>query len=221
MRYVNLMRTFITLVSFVSLLCAQSVINSDGLLNGAPVPQTVPSGAGVVVELVLLERKPNHLKFQVKIKNTSDVAVLIVSGPVRVDGSKGAYLSLNDSNRSLLEIQFTVFPPPIYTIYAPKDHVTFVRLARGATQIHEVLLEHPLKETKPPWGEWIDQKSLNFADIHQVVAKLGVLPDDPGVHSSLANVPSADGGEMVESGPLKGKALFKIQTIVSSNVIDL
>lgn len=177
--------------------------------------------SGVVVELDLLERSPKPLKFQVRIKNTGERAILIVSDPVRVDGDRGAYLSVDERNPGILEIAFTVFPPPLYTIYAPKNHVTFLRLDPGATHVEEVVWDEPFKDTKPPWGEWIDTKPINIENIREVLAKVGVLPDDPAVHATLVNVTKPHGMERVESGPLKGKALFEIQTIVTSNIVKL
>ena len=178
-------------------------------------------GDGIVVDLVLLEHSPKQLKFEVRIKNMGERAVLIVSDPVRVDGDRGAYLSLDERDPGLLEIAFAVFPPPLYTLLAPKHHVTFLRLDPGATHVEEVVLDDPFKDTKPPWGEWNDTKPINFENLRQVVAKVGILPDDPAVHALLVNLAEPHGLERVESGPLKGKALFRIQTIVSSGIVKL
>lgn len=178
-------------------------------------------GSPVSVDLVLLERSRKEWKFRVTIKNTGEKAVLIVADPVRVDGDRGAYLSLNEHNPGLLEIAFTVFPPPIYTVYAPKDRVTFLPLDPGASHIEEVVWDEPFKDTKPPWGEWNDTKAIDVANLREAIAKVGVLPDDPGVHAALINVAWPHGLETVESGPLKGKSLFEIQTIISSNTVKL
>lgn len=205
------------LIVLMSLSRAVPGINAQGSAYGA---NRIPNG-GAVVDLVLLGRSAKQLKFQVRIKNTSERAVLIVSDPVRVDGDRGAYLSLDEHDQNLLEIAFTVFPPAIYTILAPKNRVTFLRLDPGATHIEEVVLDNPFKDTKPPWGEWNDTKPINIENVRAVVAKVGVLPDDPAVHAALVNVASPEGLERVENGPLKGKALFEIQTIVSSGIVKL
>jgi hypothetical protein len=169
----------------------------------------------------LLERTSKQLKFQVAIKNVGERAVLIVSDPVRVDGSRGAYLALDERNPTLLEIDFMVFPPPIYTVYAPKNRVSFLRLVPGSTHVEEVIWDEPFKDTKPPWGEWQDTKRINVENVRKVVAKVGVLPDDPAVHAALVNVAAPHGLEKAESGPSKGKVLYEIQTIVSSNIVNL
>lgn len=179
------------------------------------------AGSPVSVDLVLLERSQKQWKFRVTIKNTGEKAVLIVADPVRVDGDRGAYLSIDEHNPGLLEIAFTVFPPPIYTIYAPKDRVTFLQLDPGATHIEEVVWDEPFMDTKPPWGEWNDTKPIDVANVREAVAKVGVLPDDSALRATFANEPSPSGLERVESGPLKGKVLYKIQTIVPSNTVKL
>ena len=184
-------------------------------------PTQERAARATVVDLVLLERTPKELRFQIKINNVGERAVLIVSNPVRVDGSPGAYLSVDNGSPSLLEIEFMVFPPPIYTVYAPKNRVSFVRLAPSATHTEEVVLNVPFKDTKPPWGEWQDTKLIDIEKIQHAVARVGVLPDDPAVHAALNNVPSPQGLEMVTIEALKGKALFEIQTIVSSNRLRL
>ena len=179
------------------------------------------TGGGAVVELVLVERSSKRLKFQIRVNNSGKEAVLIVSNPVRVDGDRGAYLSLNEHTPGLLEIAFAVYEPPIYTIYAPKHRVTFLLLAPGETHVEDVVLDEPFKDTKPPWGEWNDTKRIDIENVREVVAKVGVLPGDPAVSASLVNVASPHGLERVTSGPLKGKASFEIQTLVSSNVVKL
>jgi len=38
-------------------------------------------------------------------------------------------------------------------------------------------------------------------NIQQVIAMVGVLPDDPAIHAALKNVHSPEGLEKVKSGP--------------------
>lgn len=205
---------------FVSLPSEMHGYNASGLRNSSiGTHQSV--GSPVVVDLVLLERSQKQWKFRVTIKNTGEKTVLIVADPVRVDGDRGPYLSVDEHNPRVLEIAFTVFPPPIYTIYAPQNHVTFLRLDPGATHVEEVAWHEPFKDTKPPWGEWNDTKPIDVTNVREVVAKVGVLPDDPNVHAALKNVAWPHGLETVRTGPLKGKALVEIQTIVSSNTVKL
>jgi len=216
----KLITTLPLLILFMSLPSKMPSHNGSDRMNSATGTHR-SAGGPVVIDLVLLERTSKRFKFQVRIKNTGERAVLIVSDPVRVDGDRGAYLSVDDHNQGLLKIAFTVFPPPIYTIYAPKNHVTFLRLDPGATHVEEVVWDQPFKDTKPPWGEWHDTKRISVENLREAVAKVGVLPDDPGVNASFVNEVSPEGLERVMSGPLKGKVLNEIQTIVSSNTVKL
>jgi hypothetical protein len=105
------------------------------------------------------------------------------------NGLRGAYLSLNENNPAQLELRFEVCGPPIYTVYAPKNRVTVLRLEPGATNQEKILLQSPLKDTKPPWGEWQDTQSIDLTNIQQVIARVGVLPDDPAIYKSLGERP--------------------------------
>jgi hypothetical protein len=57
-----------------------------------------PTKQAIVVTLCLLERTPTRLKFQMKVLNTGDKSVFIVTDPVRVDGSRGVYVWLNEND---------------------------------------------------------------------------------------------------------------------------
>ena len=189
--------------------------------SNGPVVQGVDPAHGVVVEAVLLERTQAHLRFQVRVRNASDKAVLIVSDPVRVEGSKGPYLSLNESNPGLLELRFELFPLPVHTIYAPKHRVTLLPLAPGATHLEDVMLKIPFRNTRPPWDESLRTSAIDIAKIHEVVAKVGIFPDDAAIRVMLSNIDAFHGLESPSSGPLKGKVLFEIQTVVSSKPLKL
>jgi len=175
----------------------------------------------IKISFRLLERTSTRLRFQLQIANTGHSSVLIVTNPVRVDGSKGAYLSFNDDDPSLLEIRLEVFPPPIYTILAPKNRVTYKQLEPGATYQEELLLEAPLAETKPPWGTMPDPRKIDIKTIQFANVSVGVFPDEPEVREAFARELSPTGLEMIKTGPFKGKSLYKIQAIVSSEKLKL
>ena len=180
--------------------------------------QVVPD---VVVDLEILKRTSARLELQLKVSNTGKTPILVVTDPVRLDGSKGAYLSINEANSSQLEVAFAVYPPPFYTRLAPKTAVRFRTLNAGGTYENTVVLNTPLKETKPPWGDTPHVHAIDLEKIQQVRANVGVLPHDVGVREAIANEISADGFELVKSGPLKGKLLFELQTLVSSKILKL
>ena len=184
-------------------------------------PQAATVTAGVTVDLLLLERTATRLEFEIKVTNGSEKAVLVVSDPIRVDGLSGAYLSFNENNPAQLELRFEIFAPPVYTVYAPKNRVTFLRLEPGATHQEKILLQSPLKDTKPPWGEWQDTQPIDMTKIQRVIAKVGILPADPAIHAALENVRSPDGLEKVKSGPFQGKVLFEIQSVISSKIFNI
>jgi hypothetical protein len=190
-------------------------------INLATVHDAVQMVPAVVVDVEMLKRVPGRLEFQVRVSNTGEKSVLIITDPLRLDGSKGAYLSLNEKNSSQLELAFAIYPPPVYTRLAPKTSVTLTKLGAGQIYQTKVVLDTPLTETKPPWGETPHVQMINLAKIEQIIANVGVLPDDPGVHEAVAHERSPDGFEIVKSGPFKGRLLFELQRLVSSMILKL
>lgn len=210
-----------SLILVVDVLGGVSMRSSACSMTTATGVQAATVTAGVTVDVVLLERTADRMEFEIKVTNAGEKAVLIVSDPIRVDGDRGAYLSLNKNNPAQLELRFEIFGPPVYTIYAPKNRVTFLRLEPGAIHQEKILLEGPLNDTKPPWGEWQDTHPIDMKNIQQVTARVGVLPDDPAIHAALKNAHSPEGLETVKSGPLKGEPLFKIQSVISSKILNV
>jgi hypothetical protein len=170
----------------------------------------------VTVNLRMVELTPTRIKFHLQVKNAGDHSVLIVSDPVSVEGSEGMYLSLGTDDVSLLEVSSQVFPPPNYTILAPKHRVTYRSLDPGTAYEKDILLEAPLTETEPPWRGMLTPRAIDLTRIHYMELKVGVLPDEPGVREAFATELSPTGLEFVRSGSLKGKSLFRLQYIAST-----
>ncbi|HEX3248228.1 MAG TPA: hypothetical protein VHS05_02285 [Pyrinomonadaceae bacterium] len=182
--------------------------------------QTVDSSSfqphHISITLRVVERTPTILKFYLQLKNVGEHAVLIVSEPVRIDGSKGMYLALGKGDSSLLEVSSQIFPPPNYDIVVPKHRVTYKMLAPGTDYEEEIVLQTPLTETEPPWREMLTPRDIDLTKIQYVEVRVGVLPDEPEVRQAIER--SSTGLEIVKSGPLKGKPLFAIQSLLSSKI---
>ena len=210
-----------TLILVMAALCGVGGRTSVFAMSNVTGAQAATDTAGVTVELLLVERTTSRMEFEVKVANGSEKAILVVSNPISVDGLKGPYLSLDENNPAQLELLFKIFAPAVYTVYAPKNHVTFLRLAPGAMHQEKILLQNPLKDTKPPWGDWQDTQPIDITNIQRVVARVGVLPDVPAIHAALENVVSPAGLEKVKSGPFQGKRLFEIQSVISSKIFNV
>jgi hypothetical protein len=200
---------------------------SQTLVNAAtPAQQNTMASASsketrVNASIELLERTSSQLKFRLKVTNEGDYPVLIVTDPVRADGTTGPYLLLAEDDPSLLKLAFEVFPPPAYTILAPKNRVTYASLEPDKTYEKEVLLIAPLVETKPPWGTDWRAEAINISAIRDVYVGVGVLCDQPEVREAFASERTPTGLEMIKQGELKGKSLFEIQTTVLSKRIHI
>src|SRR5688500_3997407 len=142
----------LSLILVMGALCGVGMRSSVCAINTATGAQAATVMEGVTVDLLLLESTGTGLEFKTQVTNGSEKAVLVVSEPISVDGLRGAYLSLSEHNPAQLELRFEIFAPPLYTVYAPKNRVTFLRLEPGATHQERIVLQSPLKGTKPPWG---------------------------------------------------------------------
>jgi hypothetical protein len=171
----------------------------------------------ISITLRIVERTPKTLQFYLQVRNSGDHSVLMVSEPVRTDGSKGMYLSLSRDDSSLLEISSQIFPPPNYDIVVPKHRVTYRMLAPGLAYEEEILLQAPLNETEPPWREMLTPRDIDLTKIQYLELRVGVLPDEPEVRQAIER--SSTGLEIVKSGPRKSQPLFAIQSVLSSKRI--
>lgn len=173
----------------------------------------------VKVSLRVLERTSKVAKFQATITNEGTRPVLIVTNPMRADGSAGPYLSLNADEPSMLELGFRAFPPPGFDILATNERVTYTSLEPEVPHHEEVSLLAPIEETEPPWRGMAKPRQIDLGRIQYVKLNVGVFPDEPEVREAFAYELSPTGLELVKRGRFKGKSLYKIQGIVSSGRI--
>ena len=63
-----------------------------------PPDERAPVVDQIKVELKLLKTLPGKLEMEVMIENTGEQDVFVMTDPVRVDGSKGPYVSITDES---------------------------------------------------------------------------------------------------------------------------
>lgn len=178
----------------------------------------------VKVDLRLLKAVPDKWEFEMTIQNVGSRTVFVMTGPTRVNGVKGPYLSLADNQSATLEIGIQVYPPPPYFFIANKAGVSLLELPAGASHKEVFSISVPIPETVPRYGETpvrgkIDPKQLQF-----ITASVGILPDDEGVRDLLARKPFGsfvNGVEELTKGASKGKRLIDLQTIYRSPSISV
>ena len=61
-----------------------------------------------------------------------------------------------------------------------------------------------------------EARTIAISDVRYAIVRVGVLPDHPDVRDAFEHELSPTGLEMIKRGPLKGKSLFEIQAVVSS-----
>ena len=176
----------------------------------------------VAVNLRLLRVLAESWEFELRTQNSGNQAVFIMTEAVRSNGSRGAYLTLNPQDPSILDIGIQFYSVPGYSIYANQTRVTLKRLAPGTSHVERIIVPFSAHETSPPY-KGLEYQSFDRSKLHAVRAAVGMLPDDEGIRDFLRRKegigPYASGLELVVNGRLKGKSLYEIQEIIQSPTI--
>lgn len=178
---------------------------------------------GVEIKVRLVRKLSEMWEFEVSAHNSGSEDVFIVTEPVRSNGSRGGYFSLDPQDPSILDIGILLYPPPGYSIYSNQTRLTLKRLNPGATHLEQLIVSFPARETSPPY-KGLEFEALDNAKLRGVRAAIGILPDDEGIRHFLNRKqgigPYVAGIELVESGPHKGKSLYEVQTIVRTPTVE-
>lgn len=176
----------------------------------------------IKVELKLLKGRPGELEMEVMIKNTGTQDVYVMTDPVRVDSSKGPYISISDETSGAIDVEVKVFPLPKYFLLTNDARVKLEKLAAGATLKEVFHLTSLVSETMPPYGETPRPRKIEPDRLQFVRASVGVLPDDEGVRDLLRRKPFGpwvSGVEELMQGPFKGKRILDLQRVYTSATV--
>src|SRR5919204_6950787 len=95
--------------------------------------------------------------------------------PIRSNGFKGGYLTLDPQEPSTLIIGIQLYPSPDYCIYSNQTRVTLIRLDPGAKYIQRVTVSFPAKEISLPY-KGLEYETLDKSKLRAVRAAIGILP---------------------------------------------
>lgn len=169
-------------------------------------------------------------EFELEVRNSGNHSVFVMSDPVRMDNSRGVYLTINKENSAILEMSLKLFPRPKYLPLTFATCVTLKRLAPNEIYKETIILYIPLQQTDPPYEDTPNSslRGKQFIDIGKigyVKAEIGILPDEEGIQDFMKHKegvgPFAYGLEKVEKGIFKGKNLLELQTTIYTDVIHL
>lgn len=208
------------------------VATSDGSTERHSNFQQPPAGKthsvpieGVELTLHLLRASDAKWEFELTVHNSSVKSVFVMAEPVRSNGSRGAYLSIDTTDQSVLVIGVLLYSLPDYSIYSNHAGVALKRLEPNGNYNQVLSVTFPSRETSPPYKDPLEFKMIAQPKVRFARAVLGVLPDEEGVQGFLDRKerigPYADGVEMMESGAYKGKRLIEIQSLALSPKIKV
>jgi hypothetical protein len=191
-------------------------------LSGAKTKRL--SRENIDVNLKLINKSSYCWEFEVVVENQGQEPVLIMTDPIRIDGSRGIYMSVAKEDPSTLELSIRLYDPPPYFLYVDKTRVRAAQLAPGAIHSERFVVNFPYKETFPPYGEYPVQRQVDNAKIKFMKVFVGVLPDEQGIRELLQHKVSnyvVNGYESLLKGRFKGKHLIDLQTVFSSKKVEL
>lgn len=183
-----------------------------------------PITGDVKVSLRLLRMLPDKWELELRTQNTGSRSVFIMTEPVRSNGSKGAYLALDQSDPTVLEIGAQLYSLPSYSLYSNHARVKLKRLEPGAERLEQLTVSFPSQETSPPY-KGLENEVIDKSKVRSLRAAVGVLPDEEGIQDFLrrkAGMGAYAGGlEIVERGSFKGKQLCEVQEVIRTQTIKL
>lgn len=196
--------------------------------GGSTGPAAGPAGGvdGVGARLRLLRATPAGWELELTVRNNGRRAVYVMTNPVRSERSRGPYLSVDPLDPSVLDLSVRFYPLPEDCIYVNHATVTLERLEPGTSRVQRFNVPPPAEETTPPYpAEPLTPRRISPDDIKYVTAHVGVLPDEEGVRDYLRGKegigPYAKGPERLDAGSFKGKPIIELQTLVSSEKVEL
>lgn len=176
----------------------------------------------IKVDLKLLKTLPDKLEMEVTIQNTGGQDVFVMTDPLRVDGSKGPYVSMADESSGTLDVEVKVYPPPHYFLLSNSAAVKLQKLAAGDTLKEVFHVSLPLSETMPPYGDNPQRKQIDPSRLQFVRATVGVLPYDEGIRDLLQRKrfgPFVNGVEELMQGSFKNKRIIDLQRVYTSGSV--
>ena len=209
--------------SLISALLGLTVCGAAPLFAQDRSPsQRDASTSAISVSLRLIRMLPEKWEFELTTQNSGNNAVFILTEPIRSNGTRGSYFTLDPQDPSILEIAIRLYPPPDYCIYSNHTGVSLKRVDPGARHVELITVSFPARETSPPY-KGVEYGKLDSSKLHGARAALGVLTDDEGIRDFLRRKegigPYAGGLELIHTGPLSGKSLYEAQEVILSPII--
>jgi hypothetical protein len=191
-------------------------------------PEIAPSTNGVDAELVLslelTSSTKKELQYAFELRNKGSRAAFYSANPHQVDGVIAPYISVDENDRSRVNVEWRVFDrdivPRLENGGVNKTGVELKRLEPGAVVSETVSIKWPLEQTVPPLLDKPYQK-LERRNVKRIRLTVGYFEEEEGILEFLSRKPFGwhiKGFETLEMGAHKRQPFFKIQKLLSWEV---
>jgi hypothetical protein len=190
----------------------------------------------IKVKLSLVRSSDNNLEVEVIVQNTSENGVYATLHPVRVDGTKGPYLALDENDRNTLLVGSLLYPKPENCVYSAQTRINLVWLGPNTSFVEKLSIAYPFTMTTPPFKDTFMARDIEPGSIKFLKAAIGFLPDEEGTQDYLKHRSTkltidaskvvvakevARGDEILLTGTFNGKSLLELQTLVYSDPLEI
>lgn len=179
---------------------------------------------GVVLAVDLRKAEKKELQYTFELRNDGSKAVFYGTNPRQVDGVFTPYVSVDEKDSTLVNVQWRVFHPAIILVIenggVNKAGIELKRLEPGETIRDTVFIKWPLAETVPPYLRRV-YKKVEQGTIKRLRFTVGYFEEEEGILEFLTRKPFGwfiKGHERLDTGVFKGKEFYEIQKLVSLEV---
>lgn len=188
-----------------------------------------PSGTnkvhgGLVLLFELRSSNKRDLQYAFELRNEGSKAVFYSADPRDVVGTKTPYVSIDENDKSLLNVQWRVFDRDIVWRIenggVNKTGIELKRLEPGGIARSKLSIKWPLEETSPP-SLSVYQKKIDRSTVKRIRFTIGYFEEEEGILEFLKRKPFGwfiTGTESLDTGIPRGKRFYEIQKLVSSEV---
>ena len=190
--------------------------------QSAPQIAVTHNEGQITLSVHLIKSKRTELRYSVELQNNGSTAIYYSATPQQVGGEYGPYTSIDENDKSLLNVQWRVFHPTIVMNTenggVNKTGVELKRLEPGTTITETVSLKWPIPETMPPHTTFVYRK-IERENMKRIRFTVGYFEEEEGIREFLKMKPFGwfiKGHEPLETGIFRGKRLYEIQKLVSA-----
>ena len=183
--------------------------------------QTDKSDLVLTGEIINFNKKELSLRY--RLKNRSNEVIYISINPKQVNGEPGYYLTLDNTDNSLLRISSRVYQVSNWTHPNPyKMGVELKILKPSETYDERVFIKIPSRESSIYDGSVPRNKRIiTSKKIKKVELEIGYFIEDEGILNFLERKPFGwfiQGEETISKGKNKDKSFLEIQNLATFNI---